>query len=381
MSLNVMPDVSSFKPVSASLVPSVWPFGGLPQAYGPVDLRCDLEEWNRFWAAGQTDAARLALGRILMRLTSLAGPERRALGYLGPSLLPGALPVEGTTGERAYRLGALAGAALGYFTAAEQLHLGAGDFRGAVMAPVQRQAARTRATPAARVQHSLQGREMAANRASRLGRNRVAAERRAQGWIQVDLASAAGISLRKIQRVEAGLMIARRRAVAAQCLHAIASALEAEFDELFTEPYLQYLHAHLQAREFRGQYPRCQSIPPSAWRDSDKLAHTRPFVWHLPLQVIRPSLPDATGPEALDEAVDRHLLVAVVQKVITALNERERLVVVLRFGLDGAGARSVAETAAALGLSPQQVIAAEWLAIRALRHPTRNTKLREYVED
>jgi hypothetical protein len=57
MSLNVLPDVSCFKPVSASLVPSVWTYLGLPKAYGPVDLRCDLEEWNRFWAAGQTDAA------------------------------------------------------------------------------------------------------------------------------------------------------------------------------------------------------------------------------------------------------------------------------------------------------------------------------------
>lgn len=68
-----------------------------------------------------------------------------------------------------------------------------------------------------------------------------------------------------------------------------------------------------------------------------------------------------------------------IRTVIGGLADRERDVLVERFGLEDGTARTVEETSKRLGISRDRVRMVEARALNKLRHPQRNYKLKEYV--
>jgi len=68
-----------------------------------------------------------------------------------------------------------------------------------------------------------------------------------------------------------------------------------------------------------------------------------------------------------------------INDVVNELPERERDVLVARFGLDDGTPKTVEETSKQLGISRDRVRLVEARALNKLRHPQRNYKLKEYV--
>ncbi len=68
-----------------------------------------------------------------------------------------------------------------------------------------------------------------------------------------------------------------------------------------------------------------------------------------------------------------------ILEVVNELAERERDVLVARFGLDDGTSKTVGETSKRLGISRDRVRLIEARALNKLRHPQRNYKLKEYV--
>ena len=68
-----------------------------------------------------------------------------------------------------------------------------------------------------------------------------------------------------------------------------------------------------------------------------------------------------------------------IREVVNELDERERDVLVARFGLDDGSPRSVAETSRDLGISRDRVRIIEARALNKLRNPQRSYKLKNYV--
>ena len=91
---------------------------------------------------------------------------------------------------------------------------------------------------------------------------------------------------------------------------------------------------------------------------------------------------DAPTPE---EDTEADLLRGAIEFVMnTELGEDERKVIAQRFGLNdcyGKPPRTVMETGKLLGLSPDRVRSLEARALNKLRHPQRNYRLKEYVDD
>jgi RNA polymerase primary sigma factor len=86
---------------------------------------------------------------------------------------------------------------------------------------------------------------------------------------------------------------------------------------------------------------------------------------------------DAPTPEEDAEAdYLRRDIRAVMDKTLA---EREREVIVNRFGLEDGKPRTVAETAQSLGITRDRVRLVEAKALNKLRHPQRNYKLKDYI--
>ena len=68
-----------------------------------------------------------------------------------------------------------------------------------------------------------------------------------------------------------------------------------------------------------------------------------------------------------------------INDVVNELPERERDVLVARFGLDDGTPKTVEETSKRLSISRDRVRLIEARALNKLRHPQRNYKLKEYV--
>lgn len=85
---------------------------------------------------------------------------------------------------------------------------------------------------------------------------------------------------------------------------------------------------------------------------------------------------DAPTPE---EDAQRENLKDDIQAVINELADRERDVLMLRFGLENGEPMTVSQTAKELGISVDQVRLVEARALNKLRSPQRNYRLKEYV--
>jgi len=80
-----------------------------------------------------------------------------------------------------------------------------------------------------------------------------------------------------------------------------------------------------------------------------------------------------------DDATSRHLLEEQIRSALDVLNERERAVLELRYGLRDGRAHTLEEVGRELGVTRERVRQIEAKALRKLRHPVRSRKLRDYL--
>ena len=80
-------------------------------------------------------------------------------------------------------------------------------------------------------------------------------------------------------------------------------------------------------------------------------------------------------------AAARTLLNKAVSEALEDLNERERAVVRLRFGLDDGQARTLEEVGREFGVTRERIRQIESKTLAKLRNPNRSKKLRDYLED
>jgi RNA polymerase primary sigma factor len=86
------------------------------------------------------------------------------------------------------------------------------------------------------------------------------------------------------------------------------------------------------------------------------------------------------GAEEPDDAATRQMLQNEVRNVLGELNEREREVVIMRFGLDDEQPRTLEEVGRTFGVTRERIRQIESKTLAKLRHPHRSQKLREYLE-
>jgi len=80
-----------------------------------------------------------------------------------------------------------------------------------------------------------------------------------------------------------------------------------------------------------------------------------------------------------DDATSRHLLEEQIRSALDVLNERERAVLELRYGLRDGKAHTLEEVGRELGVTRERIRQIEAKALRKLRHPVRSRKLRDYL--
>ena len=83
---------------------------------------------------------------------------------------------------------------------------------------------------------------------------------------------------------------------------------------------------------------------------------------------------------APDAAAGQQLLKETVGAVLGSLSPRERQVLELRFGLGDGRARTLEEVGRDFDVTRERIRQIEAKALRQLRHPTRATRLRDYIE-
>lgn len=88
---------------------------------------------------------------------------------------------------------------------------------------------------------------------------------------------------------------------------------------------------------------------------------------------------DTTQPTPYDAAT-RQLLKEHMEEVLSTLSDREKKVLILRFGLDDGRPRTLEEVGREFAVTRERIRQIEAKALRKLRHPSRSKKLRDYLE-
>lgn len=88
---------------------------------------------------------------------------------------------------------------------------------------------------------------------------------------------------------------------------------------------------------------------------------------------------DTTQPSPYDSA-SRELLKEHLDEVLHTLSDREKRVLILRFGLEDGRPRTLEEVGLEFGVTRERIRQIEAKALRKLRHPSRSKKLRDYLE-
>lgn len=85
------------------------------------------------------------------------------------------------------------------------------------------------------------------------------------------------------------------------------------------------------------------------------------------------------GPTPYD-VTSRQLLKEHMEEVLATLSDREKRVLILRFGLEDGRPRTLEEVGAQFGVTRERIRQIEAKALRKLRHPSRSKKLKDYLE-
>jgi RNA polymerase primary sigma factor len=80
------------------------------------------------------------------------------------------------------------------------------------------------------------------------------------------------------------------------------------------------------------------------------------------------------------DAASRQMLKEQMDGVLETLSERERQVLEMRFGLEDGRARTLEEVGRVFGVTRERIRQIEAKALRKLRHPSRATKLKDYLD-
>ena len=108
-----------------------------------------------------------------------------------------------------------------------------------------------------------------------------------------------------------------------------------------------------------------------------------PFDVHLMIEKPERYLADFIKDDGAEEPLDvatRQMLQDAVRDVLDELNDREKQVVRLRFGLDDEQARTLEEVGKEFGVTRERIRQIESKTLAKLRHPHRSQKLRDYLE-
>jgi len=81
-----------------------------------------------------------------------------------------------------------------------------------------------------------------------------------------------------------------------------------------------------------------------------------------------------------EDQASAELLKAHLAEVLDTLNDREKKVLKLRFGLEDGRQRTLEEVGKEFGVTRERIRQIEAKALRKLRHPTRSKKLKDYLE-
>jgi len=84
--------------------------------------------------------------------------------------------------------------------------------------------------------------------------------------------------------------------------------------------------------------------------------------------------------QAPADAASYQLLKEQVDDVLDSINQRERRVLQLRFGLEDGRSRTLEEVGREFGVTRERIRQIEAKALRKLRHPTRSKKLRDFLD-
>ena len=82
-----------------------------------------------------------------------------------------------------------------------------------------------------------------------------------------------------------------------------------------------------------------------------------------------------------DDAAGFSMLQEQLQMALDGLAERERKVIELRFGLKDGHPRTLEEVGREFGVTRERIRQIESKTLAKLRHPSRSSKLKDYLED
>jgi RNA polymerase primary sigma factor len=124
-------------------------------------------------------------------------------------------------------------------------------------------------------------------------------------------------------------------------------------------------------------------VPPEKVRDIQRISQ-EPVSLETPIGEEEDShlgdFIEDRGALAPIDAATQQLLREQVDSVLSTLNERERKVLELRFGLTDKRSRTLEEVGRAFGVTRERIRQIEAKALRKLRHPTRSKKLKDFLE-